>query len=521
MVKWLSQHWSDPVPSRWLYAGGWLAILCACILRAGIGAGGARQCTADLFNFFDGGWRVLHGQVPYKNFFTDMGPFIHLLTALGMRLAHGRAEGLGYGQAILGLSFGIWSWTLTGQRLQPILRVLFCVSVVLLSMSPVVLGDPPNVTSHAGFYNRNGTALMALVIVEATCRRKEETKRSRFLGGFSSGCAVALALFFKVTYCPGGSFLVLALIPCVPQSRARWVGLASGAVATVFPFWLLMGGTFMPMIKVLSLLAGAKHVAIGGAVFDAGIFYVLPVAVFALMLAALRWQDGARAEVGEIVIALVAVSAAGLFFQMTNDPRMAMPLNPILAIVLAQRLAQAGNKEAGADARSAAAIRVLLVAWMMVVAGGSLAADGASLLYALHNKSQIERTPGTSFHAAVLSGASSAQIPYVAMVNEGIDLLRPHLRPGDTVGTLDFTNPFSYSLGLPPQEGGTSSALAVGFNFSDRSKPSAEYMMGTVTVMMVTQYFAGGEFSRAYGPYLETHFHLEAQSARWRLYRRN
>ena len=117
MVKWLSLHWSEPIPARWLYAGCWLAILSACLLRAHIGAGGTRQCTGDLFCFVDGGWRVLQGQVPYKDFFTDMGTLVHLLTALGLRLAHNRVEGVGYGQAILGLSLGIWSWVLTARRL--------------------------------------------------------------------------------------------------------------------------------------------------------------------------------------------------------------------------------------------------------------------------------------------------------------------------------------------------------------------------------------------------------------------
>jgi hypothetical protein len=389
-------------------------------------------------------------------------------------------------------------------------------------MSPVVLGDPPSVTSHAGFYNRNCTVLAALAILESTCRRNPEPTQSRFFGGVSSGCAVALAAFLKVSYCLGIGFLVLALIPCMPQSRRRWAGLVAGAVATLLPFWFLMGGTFLPMIEVLLLLAGAKHIVLGWALVDAGIYYLLPMALFTVMVAVLLWQDGARADARDILIALVAVSAAGLFFQSANDPRVVMPLNPILAIVAMQRLAQAGRTE-GARSLSHSGAALMLVLLMVVVTGSAVARDGAGLLYALHHKSQNERTPGMAFHAAVLSGAASSEKEYVEVVNDGIELLKGHLRPGDTVGTLDFANPFTYALGLQPQEGGSSSKLAYRFDYIDRSKPSPEFMMEpSITWMMITQNFAADEpMARNYGPYLESHFHLEAQSAEWRLYRRN
>jgi hypothetical protein len=280
-----------------------------------------------------------------------------------------------------------------------------------------------------------------------------------------------------------------------------------------------MGGTFLPMIKVLSLLAGAKQVSLDRALFEALVLYVVPITCFALVAAWLRWRDGARADARDILIALVVVGGAGICFMMTNNPTVYLPLNAILAILLTQRLTQRSSPSA------AEAVLVLLLAmWAAVTAVTAIGADGSSLVYGLRSKWQNERTPGASFHSAVLSGAASAEIQDVAMINEGFDLLRPHLRPGDTLASLDLTDFFTYGLGLAAQEGGTSSGLRFGFNFTEKSKPSPEYMMETASLVIVTRSFddnPGQPISRAYGPYLTSHFHLVAQSARWRLYRRN
>jgi hypothetical protein len=526
----LSVRWSDYIPATWLYVCGWIVILAACALRAKIGAGGNRLATQDLFCFLDGAWRMSHGQVPYKDFIIDFGAFEYVLTILGLRLAHGHAEGLGYGQAIFGLILAAWSWVLTRRRMPPLLRILFTVSIVLLSISPVILGDKPDATAPSGFYNRNASALLALVMVEALCRREPETNRSRLFGGLSTGLAVALALFVKVSYFLGGGFLVFALIPCLPQSRQRWAGMTAGAAAMVLPSWLQMGGTFTPMLKVLAQLAAAKHVVLGWFALDALFFHLLPVIAFALVSAALCWRDDssdpavpARNEGRNMLVALFAVSITGMFLQATNDPRVALPLNPILAILLLRGLSVRRVKPSSHVSREAFLV-LLLVTWGLGSVVAPAARDGASLFYAMENKRELAPVREAFFHSEALRDVSAAELPYVAKVNDGLDLLTGHLKPGDSVCTLDFSNPFPYSLGLPPFPGGISAGMRFNFDFNDVSRPDPEFLMGGASVVMMPRDFTDHSLTdsipRIYGPYLNSHFHMEAQSAKWRLYRR-
>ncbi|MBV9404381.1 MAG: hypothetical protein JO211_03485 [Acidobacteriaceae bacterium] len=114
---------------------------------------------------------------------------------------------------------------------------------------------------------------------------------------------------------------------------------------------------------------------------------------------------------------------------------------------------------------------------------------------------------------------------YTNFVNDGIALLRKHVVPGETVMSLDFSNPFSFGLGLKPAEGGTT-VLAYETTFDDWHRQSPERLFGSADLVMVPQpwHFSDGTLTfsipRLYGPYLESHFSLIGQSEHWRLYRR-
>jgi hypothetical protein len=504
----------------WPSAACWTAIVAVCTLRAWIGVGGCSAATHDLFCFLDGGWRVLQGQVPYRDFITDAGPFTHLVTALGLRLAHGQAVGLGYGQALLGIVIGAWCWAVTAGRLRPFPRAAYCVSVVLLAVAPVILGDRPDMTAPSEFYNRNGSALVALIMVEAVCRRERESNASQFLGGLSSGCGVALALFVKVTYCAGGGFLILALIPCIPQTRRRWAGLAAGAAAVILPFWLYLGGSFLPMIHVLAQFGAAKRILIDHLTFETALMYLLPMAVFVLWVA---WRgNGDRANARRMIVAFLAVSAAGMLFQVTNDPRVALPLNPLLAILLVQLLGPLPRVTAGSRPSTE---RLLLACFSALLILPPVVWDTESLFYALRAEHEMAKAAGTSFDAPPLRGVESNQWWYVGKINDGFALLKSHLRPGDAVCALDFSNPFSFAFGLRSPNGGTTAGLRYGYNFTYQSHPAPEFLMRDASIVMVPELFTDGTLTdtlpRIYGPYLNAHFHLETQSRQWRMYRRN
>lgn len=289
------------------------------------------------------------------------------------------------------------------------------------------------------------------------------------------------------------------------------------------------------MFKVLMQLAAAKQIAITWGTLPTLTGFVAPLGCFALLAAALRWRDGAAAEACVMMVALAAVSEAGMFFQITNDSSRAFPLGPPLAILLLQFLISRGERRGGSDvppnhgAERWASIRpqvvLLLVSWACVITIASIAEDGTSLVCGLLNERWNQQVPGTSFHAPALSSVVSLETDYVARINDGIDLLRAHLRPGDTVCSLDYSNPFEYALGLAPFPGGTSAGFRYGFDFTDASRPSPESILGGARVVMMPEMFTDRtlvwSIPRIYGGYVHAHFHLEARSQYWRMYRHN
>jgi hypothetical protein len=90
--------------------------------------------------------------------------------------------------------------------------------------------------------------------------------------------------------------------------------------------------------------------------------------------------------------------------------------------------------------------------------------------------------------------------------------------------SLDFSDFFSYALRIPPPDGGASCLHYQG-SFSDRSHPSPERLFGSAEIVMLPIVFSqeGSKqgIARNYYPFLASHYHLEAESTQWQLYRRN
>ena len=148
-----------------------------------------------------------------------------------------------------------------------------------------------------------------------------------------------------------------------------------------------------------------------------------------------------------------------------------------------------------------------------------LATETAGLNFALFAK--LHPPSYTAFTAPALAGFSSLQRSYVEIINDGCDLLKRNRRAQDTVFALDFNNPFSFGLGIKPPAGGVT-WLQYHTNFDESGPPPQRVFEGASLVMLPRQfsdYTLAGNAPRIYGPYLEEHYRLAAESADWRLYR--
>jgi hypothetical protein len=90
--------------------------------------------------------------------------------------------------------------------------------------------------------------------------------------------------------------------------------------------------------------------------------------------------------------------------------------------------------------------------------------------------------------------------------------------------SLDFSNPFSYSLRIKPARGGTT-VLQYGTTFDDRHRQSPEELFGFADLVMLPNFYSDGTLAasipRLYGPYLNSHYKKVAESVNWQLYRQN
>src|ERR1017187_9109225 len=148
--------WSYPfLGSSVVRAGLLVALASLCLVRTYIGLSGVVVYSHDAFGTLDGAWRVLNGQTPHADFYTPLGPLIYLVTAFGLLLSHGGAEGAGYSQALCGGLLGLWTYRVSLRRLGHLPAILLCLMVVLLSINPSSVGEPPLRTSCMA-YNRYG-----------------------------------------------------------------------------------------------------------------------------------------------------------------------------------------------------------------------------------------------------------------------------------------------------------------------------------------------------------------------------
>ena len=511
--------WSAPLLDRPTVAGGLLIVIVSlCLVRAYTGLSGIQVYSHDAFGALDGAWRVLQGQKPHADFYTPLGPLIYLVTAFGLLISHGGAEGFGYSQALCGFLLGVWTYRLSRRRLGHLPTILMCLTVVLLAINPSSVGEPPPNTSCMA-YNRYGYALVALLLVESAASGESAGRRTELWGGMSTGVVLALLLFLKISYFVGGLALASMLIPCRTQVKERWVGVVCGFLPVLLVFWAYLGFDLVPMWNDLRMVAGSKTPRMSWFIVNNLYLSVAFYLAFIFAAASFLSSAGARPAARGVRIAGVAVCLAGIFLLSTNFQFLGLPLSAIMAVLVLKQIASqplAGNSKTVRHA-------VLLV-WGSLIVAGSLNYEAMGLGFGASQKRSWEATPHASFNAGVLAGFRTFEKSYVELVNDGLWLVNRHRCPDDTVMSLDFSNPFSYALGMRPAPGGATTLHYRG-NFSEARHPAPERLFGQASLVMapVVPSDKGLIFSipRIYGPYLSAHFHLIGESPGWRLYRHN
>lgn len=539
MDYWLSfRHASATgIFSRWYFFP--ICLIAICGTAVFIGAVPTRVFGHDIFFLLDNGWRVVNGQRPHVDFASPWGPVTFLIGALGLILSGYTVDGIGYGSAIFGLLIGIWSHRLGQDRLEPVPRLLMSLYLAGLVVAPYSLGWGVFHTSHAMVYNRYGYALLGLVMLESfEPIRNQRRGMEEWAGGISSGAALALALFLKVTYFLVATLLVGASLFLRGGTRRRLTGVFVGFSLVAIAMLAFLGFDVQAVIEDWRMAAGARSESFPFSVLKRKFLTNTPYLVLIVWLGirgslAVESPWTNRRNFHLLLLAALVI-AADMLLLISNQQRTELPLTGIFSLFVVSRVLARNrtlpNKGADPARRSSrvtlfAGGLLFMVPFACAIAGlgyGALLKAQPSRLHVAARFTEPRLAPLLLYDG--LDDPRSNGRQYTTYVNEGIDLLRQYTGPDETVLTMDMMNPFSYAMGRTPAIGGIAAA-AYRYTLSDTHRPSDDRFFGSADIVMVPKqpaspgvYYNG--FYEMYKPTLQDRFRLSAESDMWYLYRR-
>ena len=495
----------------------WSLLLAMVASRCCVAMYGMRIYSHDGFMVLDGAWRMLNGQRPHLDFNSMIGPAAYLPTVIGLLLASNTAAGFGYGQALAALVLGTWAYLLGAKLLYEVPRVIYALCVAAIAVSPALVGLSPFALTPGATYNRYVYALLGVLLLECLSTKVG----SELIAGLSSGAAIAILAFTKITGLFVGVALLVALIPQRTQTFWRWFGFAAGAISVGLCFLCYLRFDLLAVIRDLAITAGAKRVRItdiyllNSIALDAGIALLLTFGASSFLID----SGKSRAAMHEL-LAGVSVTVASLLLIFGNFQPSELPLLGFYFLTVGQRLL--ANRPRTSTEGSG--MLSLMIGGGAIFAGISIVSAIASLSIALWVMMYSGRgAPHFQSQALRQFVPVRDDESYTSFVNDGFSLLKMYRKPGERVMSLDFTNPFSYGLWIPPAPGGSTN-LQFNGSFNVKHNVSPEKLFGAADLVMLPKNFSDGSLQLTvpmiYGPFLDSHFQLVAESLDWKLYRR-
>jgi hypothetical protein len=498
----------------------------------------------DMAIQLDGAWRILSGQVPNVDFRAIVPPMTLELSALAMRIGSPSASCIAYGNLFLFVFITPWAWIIARARFSAAYAGLFAAFVGFVLLTPRPLGDKIGAISYAMLYNRQGWAILAIVLVSALVPSRSTATCRIALSGFANGVLLALLLFSKLNFFAVG-VTAIALRALVDRrgSGAMVIGALAGGLGTFLVLHSLAG---------LDLAAYVRETLAIAPVYGEGkLADLLEIAaknldqlfiVAFLLLLCLKepvflteelqlWGKGSLTlTVGFVCVSAVALTA-------TSAQRIDIPLFAVAGLVCVEWLRRATAMNAMGVDRPGMSYTFAAILLAPLLIGPVLGKDAAALAHAtrshfaqkasLLGAQRFESTALRDFvipaEPAVVSNIAPSQpaAVYPRQINDGIGLLRRHVTAQSRVVALDFSNPFPFALGLPPARGGSTSWL-VGGSFSKTIHPSAPAALGNADLVMIPRYERNAltvtMLREIYATYLSENFRPLDRTELWDLY---
>ncbi|WP_227267999.1 hypothetical protein [Roseobacter weihaiensis] len=484
------------------------------------GATATSRYFNDLLIFLDGGYRVVEGQVPNRDFHTALGPLSFYLPGFGYWVTGNLGLAMPVGLAALMIVTAPIMIHVLGTRVRPLIAVPWAIFLLLLMITPVNTGEMVMNISFAMFYNRIGWALIGLLLIMHL--RPERPLRHQVACDTLAATALTLMMLYtKATY--GVVALVFLFLMLLHPVQRRWAAAAilltglSGAVIEMF--W---GGTRMHIAD----LAVASNVSAVLPLRD----YVVSLLetsgeyiVFACLAGLALWQRGRFTDFLFYGFCL----GAGYALLMQNFQVRGIVTLLAGGVVAAEHLSRQWRQgltySVDMMTRGAA---LLVIVLMLPVGLSSAAALGLHATMVATGAGIALNTPNGKDIRVVNTlddGQFKFYANYAESLEKGVAVLESLSPPPTKVLVMDFVSPMTSLVGLNPPQGGTA-WMHDGRNFDADFHFSADALLGGVDVIMIPKRPIAESttdlMEELYGPYIGKHFKAVRQTRLWRVYQR-
>jgi len=525
----------------WALAGLFVAYIAGLLI---LGPVPSTMAAGDIFLLLDGGWRILNGLVPSRDYYLSLGPVTHMAVAAGLWVTHGNAYGITVGLTAFAAIVTIFAFLISRNRMTAAGSILFSAFILLLCTGPMPTGgNSSSDLTYAMIYNRFGYGVLSLMFVTQILRPKQDrgiAQDKDSCGDIVAGASLATLLFLKLSYFGVGGGLLLLTTIADRRTVRHIVDLALGFVPATLAFFALLRFQVFSFINDILETTRVRSESVSHFGFtDLFELSVTSIAALAICLLFLGPRDtSGRSRVWLLLLTAYSVLSEALFYRTNADAGKMFPLYAILVFIL---LADIGKTalETALETNVSSGLTAAIIVFGLALAAPAFYVHLRSLaLLARYNTSpQIQaaasRVEGPHLQSlAFYDGTEAEELSrleeghfFTAHSNDGIELLKKYTRDEESVTTLGFQNIFSYALLRRPPTGG-SIWLYLGNNVSREHLPSNERMFGNAKIVMIPKFPSTHQvtdqyFFKAYGPYLASDFSLVAESTWWRLYRRS
>lgn len=525
------------------YFAATLAFICSLTLYVGF-PHSLSSYGHDSFFFLDNAYRVLRGQIPYADFSTAFGPLIFQIHASGLALSSESPDGLGYANALWGAAIAIWAAFVARYGMPALTAYVIGVYTLCLIVAPFPLGNNPSDFGFAMTYNRYGYAILGIIILEGGARFLSENLNFERGGALSTGIALGLLAFLKITYfLTGALFAFLSLIALDrKEARERTLLMLCGFLPLSLLFLIQLKFALPEMLEDLTNAAISRRMTLRPFTPVQWID-LLPISLLVafsfLIYGAERRSAFADYGTGRraIFFALLVV-AAGYLTLVTNQQASSFPLNGYAAVVLAETYRAIERKSPAkllsgqfADAFPRQLLVGVTIAPLCFLTFFSLLVASSTRLLEKQNQEGVIESPARGdrlVFAKTDMDTETTGYAYVAAIQDGLALLKRHIDENEGVLAFDEFNPFNYLLGRPSPRGGISAA-AYAYTFHDSAHPSAARFFGNTSYVLVRRYLKKRDawetvdvnaLLRIYGNTLHSEFALLAKTDHWELWGR-